>query len=138
MATRFSEITSAVEKASNSWDLESESAEDVLAKDLVYIFNPELRTSFLDGSLTQDKYATYRRNTKRRLNSRIDRIARKYGYRGSLFSPDNVTVGVQGDGRTYLFSAAISGPYDIESLAKVSREITNSVHGVNRVLYVIQ
>lgn len=46
------------------------------------------------------------------------------------------TVGVQGDGRTYSYLAALSGEADWENLFEVAKRIPRQVHQVNRVVYV--
>jgi GMP synthase (glutamine-hydrolysing) len=46
------------------------------------------------------------------------------------------SVGVQGDGRTYSYVAALSGEQDWHELFERAREIPKSVHAVNRVVYV--
>ncbi len=46
------------------------------------------------------------------------------------------TVGVQGDGRTYSYLAALSGKTDWPALFDLARKIPKHVHQVNRVVYV--
>lgn len=46
------------------------------------------------------------------------------------------TVGVQGDGRTYSYGVALSGPENWDELFKLAREIPKHVHSINRVTYV--
>ncbi|MDO8429050.1 MAG: glutamine-hydrolyzing GMP synthase [Candidatus Daviesbacteria bacterium] len=46
------------------------------------------------------------------------------------------TVGVQGDGRSYSYLAALSGRADWDDLIKRAREIPKAVHSVNRVAYI--
>jgi GMP synthase (glutamine-hydrolysing) len=46
------------------------------------------------------------------------------------------TVGVQGDGRSYNYIAALSGKQDWAKLMATAREIPKRVHAVNRVVYV--
>ncbi|MBD3317483.1 MAG: glutamine-hydrolyzing GMP synthase, partial [Chitinivibrionales bacterium] len=45
------------------------------------------------------------------------------------------SVGVQGDGRTYAHPALLLGPRDWPVLERLSTELTNSVAGINRVVY---
>ena len=47
------------------------------------------------------------------------------------------SVGVQGDFRTYSYPALISGDADWETLEQVSTRLTNSVRGINRVVYLL-
>jgi GMP synthase (glutamine-hydrolysing) len=46
------------------------------------------------------------------------------------------TVGVQGDGRSYSYIAALSGKPDWQALLEKAREIPKRIHAVNRVVYV--
>jgi GMP synthase (glutamine-hydrolysing) len=46
------------------------------------------------------------------------------------------TVGVQGDGRTYSYLAALSGETNWKTLFELARKIPKEVHQVNRVVYV--
>lgn len=46
------------------------------------------------------------------------------------------TVGVQGDGRTYSYLAAISGAPHWKELLEIAKEIPKTIHSVNRVVYV--
>ncbi len=46
------------------------------------------------------------------------------------------TVGVQGDGRSYSYLAALSGESDWDRLMEMAREIPKTLHSVNRVVYV--
>lgn len=46
------------------------------------------------------------------------------------------TVGVQGDGRTYSYLAALSGEDNWEKLFTLARKIPQHIHQVNRVVYV--
>lgn len=45
------------------------------------------------------------------------------------------TVGVQGDGRTYSFLAALSGKRDWDQLVRIAREIPKEIYQINRVVY---
>ena len=45
------------------------------------------------------------------------------------------TVGVQGDGRTYSYAAAINGELEWSNFFEVAKEITRSIHKINRVIY---
>ena len=47
------------------------------------------------------------------------------------------SVGVQGDFRTYAHPALVSGDADWEILEQVSTRLTNSVRGINRVVYLL-
>lgn len=46
------------------------------------------------------------------------------------------TVGVQGDGRTYSYLAAISGKKDWNKLFALAQEIPKKIHQINRVAYI--
>jgi len=46
------------------------------------------------------------------------------------------SVGVQGDGRSYSYVAALSGKQDWEVLFNLAREIPKNVHQINRIVYV--
>jgi GMP synthase (glutamine-hydrolysing) len=46
------------------------------------------------------------------------------------------TVGVQGDGRSYSYLAALSGQADWPRLLEKAREIPKAIHDINRVVYV--
>lgn len=45
------------------------------------------------------------------------------------------TVGVQGDGRTYSYAAAINGELEWPNFFEVAKEITRNIHKINRVIY---
>lgn len=45
------------------------------------------------------------------------------------------TVGVQGDGRTYNYCAALSGSKNWDQLEKIAREIPRTIHQINRIVY---
>ncbi len=47
------------------------------------------------------------------------------------------SVGVQGDGRTYAHPALVWGRRDWQALEKLSTKITNTVQGINRVVYAL-
>jgi GMP synthase (glutamine-hydrolysing) len=64
------------------------------------------------------------------------KIARDFGMNGDVLPIRS--VGVQGDSRTYAKPAVIWGRRpDWEELELISTRITNEVHGVNRVLYLL-
>lgn len=46
------------------------------------------------------------------------------------------TVGVQGDGRSYSYLAAISGPANWDELMSIAKEIPKTIHSVNRIAYI--
>ena len=46
------------------------------------------------------------------------------------------TVGVQGDGRSYSYLAALSGSTDWPKLIEMARQIPKALHDINRVVYV--
>lgn len=64
---------------------------------------------------------------------RVAQMASAVNLRSSILPVRS--VGVQGDERTYAHPALLDGPCDWDTLEKVSTSITNSVRGVNRVLY---
>ncbi|HAH95548.1 MAG TPA: glutamine-hydrolyzing GMP synthase, partial [Firmicutes bacterium] len=59
--------------------------------------------------------------------------AAQYGFSGGLLPVR--TVGVQGDGRSYGYLAAIAGDPDWDRLREAASQITKVVHQVNRVVY---
>lgn len=48
------------------------------------------------------------------------------------------SVGVQGDGRTYAHPVALVGPRDWKALEQLSTVLTNTIGGVNRVVYALR
>ena len=66
---------------------------------------------------------------------RVEEIAAGFGLRARVLPLRS--VGVQGDFRTYAHPAALWGKAEWKLLEKVSTEITNRVHAVNRVVYLI-
>ena len=59
--------------------------------------------------------------------------AAQYGFSGGLLPIR--TVGVQGDGRSYGYLAALAGASDWDKLRETASQITKVVHQVNRVVY---
>ncbi len=45
------------------------------------------------------------------------------------------TVGVQGDGRSYSYLAALYGEKDWEELFRIAKEIPKKIHSINRIVY---
>jgi GMP synthase (glutamine-hydrolysing) len=69
------------------------------------------------------------------LNAELQKILKEYGMKGCLLPVR--TVGVQGDGRTYSYCAAIEyGKFDsvegFQQLRHVAREVPNRIKAVNR------
>ncbi len=60
-------------------------------------------------------------------------IAAEAGYEGYVLPIKS--VGVQGDGRSYAHPALVTGPCDWDKLQDLSTHLTNSVKGINRVVY---
>jgi GMP synthase (glutamine-hydrolysing) len=60
-------------------------------------------------------------------------VAAQYGFSGGLLPIR--TVGVQGDGRSYGYLAALAGAPDWDRLREAASQITKVVHQVNRVVY---
>jgi len=63
----------------------------------------------------------------------VEKYAEKEGY--SSYILPLKSVGVQGDSRTYAHPALLAGTQDWKKLEFLSTEITNSVKGVNRILF---
>ncbi len=60
-------------------------------------------------------------------------MAAAAGYDGFVLPVKS--VGVQGDGRSYAHPALVAGPRDWDALQELSTRLTNSVKGINRVVY---
>lgn len=67
------------------------------------------------------------------VSQKVAETARRFGCEGALMPVR--TVGVQGDGRSYGFLAAVAGSPEWNQLRALAAEITRTVHEVNRVVY---
>ncbi len=67
--------------------------------------------------------------------SQMDELPSGCGYKGMVLPV--FSVGVQGDARTYVNPACLSGLPDWEALEDLSTNITNEVSEVNRVVYLL-
>ena len=69
-----------------------------------------------------------------KITAAIDVIVSPYGLKAEVL-PDILSVGVQGDERTYLPVVILTGPHPgYEVLSRLSLDITNSVP-INRVMF---
>ncbi len=77
------------------------------------------------------------RSLSRKVNRLVEDIARESGAGGSIegYLLPVKTVGVQGDGRTYSFSALLRGEKDWSLIREATKRIPKELHDVNRVFY---
>lgn len=68
------------------------------------------------------------------IDQNLREITLKQGYEAALLPIKS--VGVQGDGRSYSYVAALSGKANWDRLFELAREIPKTFHQINRVVYV--
>lgn len=70
------------------------------------------------------------------LNEEVQKMCGEYGYNGAVLPLRG--TGVQGDARTYCYTAALVGPYKRASLLNLATQIPNKFRGkISRVVYVV-
>ncbi len=68
-----------------------------------------------------------------KINRDVGRIAAEFNLKG--YALPIKTVGVQGDGRTYVYLALLRGERDWENIREATKKIPNKINGINRVVY---
>ena len=64
----------------------------------------------------------------------LKEIAKSRGFKAYLLPIKS--VGVQGDGRSYSYVAAIEGKADWKALMELAKEIPKTIHQINRIVYI--